>query len=42
MTETEYMLRWSLTIGAGFFLLLCGFAIEFFILRKERKNSRQR
>ena len=42
MTESEYVIHWSLTIGAGLFLLLCGFAIDFFILRRERNDPHQR
>jgi len=40
MTESEYIFRWSLTIGAGFFLLLCGMAIDFFLTRQSRKRQR--
>lgn len=42
MTEHDYMfiVRWSYPIAVGFFLLLCAFAIDFFILRHERKRRR--
>jgi hypothetical protein len=40
MTEHEYIIRWSYPIAAGFILLLCALAIDFFILRHERKRHR--
>jgi hypothetical protein len=38
MTESDYVFRWSLTIGAGLFLLLCGLAIDFFLTHQSRKR----
>ncbi len=36
----DYFTHWMITIGAGFFLVLCGVTIDFFRLREERKRSR--
>ena len=41
-TEVAYLTHWLMTASAGFFFLLCALAIDFFILRRERKHSRQR
>jgi hypothetical protein len=38
--EVNFVFRWMLPISVGFLLLLCGFAIDFFILRHERKRQR--
>ena len=40
MTENEYIIRWSYPIAAGFLLILCALAIEFFVLRHEGKRRR--
>ena len=39
--EVNFVFRWMLPISGAFILLLCGFAIDFFILRHERKQSEQ-
>jgi len=38
--EVAYLTHWLVTASAGFFFLLCGFAIHFFRTRNSRKQSR--